>query len=520
MTQPVVLGVDLGTSAIKAVAVGEDGTVYAAARREYPTVRPEPGAAEQDPRDWLAGVEAALDAIARNVPVDTWAGIGLTAMLPTLVECDENGSPVAPAITWEDARAEPEADELRAAVGDDVLYRVTGQRVDGRYLGPMHARMQRLGRGGAMVAGAKDVLFACLTGECLTDPSTAAGTAVYDIERGTWDAELVAAAKISRLPAVAPAATALPILRSWRERLALPDDLPVVLGAADSVLGALGVGATRHGEVAVVAGTSAIVLGVSDEPTRDVGRRYLITPLTGEGWGLEMDLLAVGSAFAGIAHLLGVPSPALLLEAAATVPLDDAPRFLPYLTPGEQGALWDPDLTGSLHGLRLGMSAGHIGRALLTGVVVELRRCIDVLEEATGRRGPIMMGGGAVTPLMCQDLADATGREVRLDPLISDPSAVGAATFAARSIGRTVSRRGDAIRVEPRDDMHGWWTESLARHDALRLAHCSKQSKACPSASKLTPRIRTIGSPGSSPSCSASQLLGCRPRTPARCTRR
>jgi sugar (pentulose or hexulose) kinase len=469
--RPVFLGLDLGTSAIKAVAVGEDGAVDAVARHGFPTARPQPGAAEQNPHDWFTAAKAVLDDLARTVPPDSWVGMGLTAMLPTLVECDELGGPLTPAITWEDARAEPEATALRKTIGDDTLYRITGQRVDGRYLGPMHARLFRLGRAGAIVAGAKDVLFAHLTGELLTDPSTAAGSAVYDIERGLWDAELVEAAQIPRLPVVSPAATTRPLRPAWQQRLGLPSEFPVVLGAADSVLGALGVGAARHGDVAVIAGTSAIVLGISDAPTRDGHRRYLVTPMTGAGWGLEMDLLAMGSAFDAIARLLGLPGPRALLEAAAAVDRDDAPLFLPYLAPGEQGALWDPELAGTVHGLHLGMTAGHIGRALLTGVVVELRRCVSVLEATTGRRGPVMLGGrSAVSSLMWRDIADATGREVRVNPTLSDHSAIGAAVFAADSLGVSMPRRGDAVSIAPRSDMYDWWTESLARHDALRLS--------------------------------------------------
>jgi gluconokinase/xylulokinase len=243
----------------------------------------------------------------------------------------------------------------------------------------------------------------------------------------------------------------------------------VVLGAADSVLGAVGVGATRHGDVAVIAGTSAIVLGVSDDAVLDGDRRYLVTPLTGTGWGLEMDLLAMGSAFDGIATLLGLAGPAALLAAAEQVPADQAPLFLPYVSPGEQGALWDPDLTGTLHGLHLGMSAGHVGRALLTGVVIELRRCTDVLADATGRRGPILLGGGAATsPLMWQDLADATGREVLVDPATHDHSALGAALFAASSLGAPIPRTAVTHRIAPRQDRSGWWAEAADRHDALR----------------------------------------------------
>lgn len=463
-----VVGVDLGTSAVKAVAVAEDGSMLASARREYPTARPEPGAAEQDPQDWFAAADAAIAELADVVAPGSWLAMGLSAMLPTLVEVDDRGLPLAPAITWEDARAEPDAEALCAAVGDDTLYRVTGQRVDGRYLAPMHARMRRLGLAGSVVCGAKDVLFAHLTGELLTDPSTAAGTGVYDLDADRWGTDLVAVSGIGDLPTLAPAGTIRPMRSEVCDRFGLPAGFPVVLGAADSVLGARGVGAVEHGDVAVIAGTSAIVLGISDASIRDGSGRYLVTPLTGVGWGLEMDLLAVGSAFEAIAELLGLSGPDALIESAAEVSVDDAPTFLPYLSPGEQGALWDPDLTGAIHGLSLGMTAGHVGRALLTGVVVELRRCIDILAEATGRRGPVLVGGGAANRPMCQDLADATGREVWVDTETTDHSAVGAALLAADSTGHPILRRSGAMAVAPRADRYSWWSESLVRHDELR----------------------------------------------------
>ncbi|AQT80457.1 hypothetical protein B1R94_16060 [Mycolicibacterium litorale] len=466
---PVVLGVDLGTSAIKVVAVGEDGAVVAGARCGYPTSRPEPEAAEQNPRDWWHALGAAVDRVAAVAEPRRWRGIGLSAMLPTLVELDAEGAPTGPAITWEDARAEEQATDLRDEFGDEALYRITGQRVDGRYLAPMHARLRKLGHIGATTAGAKDALFRELTGHLLTDPSTAAGSAAFDIEQGSWNAEIASAAGISALPEVAPAGTALPLTRVWRERWALPADLPVVLGAADSVLGAVGVGAVSHGDVGVIAGTSAIVLGISDQPTRDPAQRYLVTPLAGAGWGLEMDLLAMGSAFDAVAALFNLDGPAALLELAAGIPADQAPLFLPYLTPGEQGALWDPTLSGTLQGLRLGMGVGHIGRGLLTGIVVELRRCIDVLAATTGRSGPVRLGGGsAVSPLMWRDIADATGREVWVDPSVTDHSAIGAALFAAESLGTPIVRQSRPNVVEPRPDYHHWWTECLARHDDAR----------------------------------------------------
>ncbi|RDH74610.1 hypothetical protein DVS77_30630 [Mycolicibacterium moriokaense] len=459
------LGIDLGTSALKAVAVDTEGGLCARVSRSYPTVRPEPAAAEQDPAQWWRALLEAIDELADIVAPERWSGIGLSAMLPTLVEF-EGDSILPPAITWEDARAETEAQEFIDEIGAAELYRITGQRVDGRYLAPMHARRRWLGGSAEMVAGAKDALFWYLTGTLLTDPSTAAGYGVFDLLADTWGADLVAAAGIRRLPDVAPASTGRPLRAELARRWA---PVPVVLGAADSVLGAAGLGAHEHGDVAVVAGTSAIVLGISDAPTLDDQMRYLVTPLAGRGFGLEMDLLAMGSAFEAIAAVLGLSGPDALLEAAAEVSPGEAPLFLPYLAPGEQGALWDPGLRGTVHGLALGMNRSHVARALVTGVVNELRRCIEVLGLATGTRGPVLLGGGAaVSPLLQQDLADATGRDVLVDTAVTDPSALGAALFAAHSLGSTLPRIGNIQRVTPRPDAARWWDEAAHRHDALR----------------------------------------------------
>jgi sugar (pentulose or hexulose) kinase len=107
----------------------------------------------------------------------------------------------------------------------------------------------------------------------------------------------------------------------------------------------------------------------------------------------------------------------------------------------------------------------------LTGIVVELRRCVDVLAATTGRSGPILLGGGsAVSSLMWQDLADATGREVRVDERVRDHSALGAALFAASSLGSLITRAVEKRVIAPRPERYEWWTDAMARHDELRLA--------------------------------------------------
>lgn len=474
------IGVDLGTSSVKVVALSSDGTVAGRARREYPTHRPVPGAAEQSTVDWVRAIVDALQAVAEQVPASGWAAIGLSAMLPTLVLIDRDGLPIGHAITWEDSRAEPDVDTAMAAVTAGG-YAVTGQRVDGRYLLPMFERFRRDYPNRAELVdhmvGAKDFLFAMLTGELLTDPSTAAGNGNYDLAAGGW----LATTGLPSQPAIAPATTSRPLRSAFAEILGVPAGIPVVLGAADSVLGCLGLGATAAGDVAYIAGTSTVIVGIAgDEYSPDEDGRYLITPLAGSGagsagFGYEMDLVATGSAFDWLARFTGAPDVSSLLAAAEHSDPATAPVVLPYFGSGEQGALWNPLLRGAISGLTLSSTPADVARGLLSGIVIESRRCLTVLAEtggfgSTGRL--LVTGTSASSPTFLQDLADATGRAVHTGGSESDHSAVGAAVLAAAATGVPLSRREpvDGVVFSPRPERSAVWDALAARLDARREA--------------------------------------------------
>ena len=447
------IGLDLGTSGLKGVALDASGAVIARGGAVYPTHRPAPGASEQAPQDWIAAAEAVLAKLRRTVPAARWRAIGLSAMIPTLVPVAADGEPAGPAITWQDSRADAHGDELRERCGDDALYRLTGQWVDGRYLLPMFLRLAAeepaLAAATTRLLAAKDYLFAWLTGEIATDPSTASGFGCYRLESGTWDTEVLAAAadlpasrlEIPSLPPVLPSLATSPLRDEVASRLGC-GRIPVCLGAADSVLGALGLGVRQSGQVAYIAGTSNVIIGLSGTLVTDPGHRFLVTPTAEPGqWGLEMDLLATGSAISWLAGLVGNGTAeggsgeAALVALAAGVDPADAPLVLPYLSPGEQGALWDPLLHGTFVGLQLGHGRRHLARGLLNGIVLESRRCVAVLDETGGFGDDIQIAGGSATdPGFRADLADATRHRVGM-PTDSDTdySARGAALLAARS---------------------------------------------------------------------------------------
>jgi sugar (pentulose or hexulose) kinase len=516
------LGLDLGTSGLKGVALTAAGSVLARGSAGYPTRRPAAGACEQEPASWLRAAESVTEQIRSVVPARRWRGIGLSGMIPTLVTVGRDASPAGPAITWQDSRADAEGDELRETCGGDWLYRLTGQWVDGRYLLPMFSRVaaQEPDRAAAtaVLASAKDYLFCWLTGELATDPSTATGFGCYELATGQWNDEVRAAAAARRrpaggqsarhqyalgppgredreagagggypaplaasqlgpaLPAVRPSTHLRPLRPAVAELLGC-GQIPVCLGAADSVLGALGLGVRAPGQIAYIAGTSNVILGVTSELVLDPEHRFLVTPLAEPGcWGAEMDLLTTGSAISWLAALLGgdLNAAGLVALAAGTDPAA-APVVLPFLSPGEQGALWDPRLHGAVVGLSLAHGREHLARGLISGIILESRRCLAVLEETGGfGRELAVAGGSASDPGFRADLADATRRRVWMPgDDDTDYSARGAALLAARAIdGTWPAGSGTVVSglAEPDESRARIWDRLWATHESARRA--------------------------------------------------
>jgi sugar (pentulose or hexulose) kinase len=478
----VYIGLDLGTSGLKAVALTASGAILGQASAAYPTYRPVAGAYEQDAGDWQRAAEQVMAQLGEMIPARQWRAIGLAGMIPTLVTLGPDGEPTGPAITWQDGRADDLGDEFRERCGAAELYRLTGQWVDGRYLLPMFSRIARAdpacAAATATIASAKDYLFAWLTGELATDPSTASGYGCYELEKGRWNAAVLAKAdppgRRPELPPVRPSVTCRPLRAAAAARLGCAS-VPVVLGAADSVLGALGLGVREPGQVAYIAGTSTVILGITDRLVRDPDHRFLVTPLAEPGrWGVEMDQLATGSAITWLADLLGGNLTAAgLVELAARTDPSHAPVLLPYLSPGEQGALWDPLLRGAVFGLEFGHGREHLARALVNGIILESRRCLTVLDQAGGFGGVVeVAGGSAVGPSFRADLADATRRMVSM-PRDADTyySARGAALIAALAVAGDWPDEAfpaPGAVVGPDRSRTGLWDELWAAHESAR----------------------------------------------------
>ena len=454
------LGLDLGTSAVKAVVLDAGGTELAVATGAFPTVSVQPGQAEQDPAEWLAAVAetaSSLDAVlGGRLPGwrDRIAAVGLAGQLPTLV-CSAHGRPLGRAVTWKDARADAWASQAIDPSERRRLYERTGMPIDGRYLGPMF-RYHWVERAAEVedVLSAKDFLCCALTGQRVTDPSTAVGYAAFELATGAFSDELCERWRLPArtLPAVRPAhALAGTLTEAGGRLLGLGSRVPVTVGAADSVAGAYAMAGLATGVVCITMGSSTIILDAIRERCLDPGSRYLLTPHVEPGWyGREMDLLATGSGYAWLTALFGFADGELETRAAAVPPGARGVTFTPYLAGGEQGALWDPTLCGSIRGLRLAHGADDIARAFVEGVAFEIRRCLDVLAETAPIERVVVSGHIVDRAGSLQMLADVLARPVqpcRLASTAAVGAALGARVLAGLATAADAPRAASAAEV-------------------------------------------------------------------------
>jgi xylulokinase len=436
------LGIDLGTSAVKVVALGMNDAVMAEGAAGFATDSTLPRQAEQHTADWLRAASRAMHALAADLKgslgtewTEQVAAIGLTGQLPTLV-CLDDAKPLGAAITWKDGRADAWASTRVDTARRTLMYGRTGMPIDGRYLAPM--LQYHFGRSIARVRtilSAKDYLLSELTGLRLTEPSTAAGFGIYDLRERQFSEDLADFWHVPRalLPRIQGANTlAGPLNHAGAALLGLREGVPVSTGAADSVCASFAMAGLDERVVSISFGSSAVVMGASAAPRLDPAARYLLTPHVNDEWyGREMDLLATGTGYRWLSNLFAWVSGDIDRYAAQSVPGAHGLFFPPYLAGGEQGALWNPRLQGAIFGLSLRHSRADIARSFLEGVFFEIKRCIEVLAE-TAPIDAVMVSGNLVhSPGSTQMLADILHRAVGT---VADksPAAIGAAMLARR----------------------------------------------------------------------------------------
>jgi len=382
------VGIDVGTSGLKAIALSETGEILARAEHDYPLSTPRSGWAEQDPEDWGRAADAALAGLGVEPTSVGWSG-----QMHGLVVLDERGEVIRPAILWNDQRTAAECAEIEDRIGLERLIQLTGNRALTGFTAPKllwlrthepdsYARIRH-------VLLPKDYVRFRRTREHAIDVADASGTLLFDVANRRWSDEVLAA---------------LDLPREW---LPPSHESTDVAGAGDQAAGALGVGIDRPGPLSVVLGTSGVVFAALEayrpEPEARLHTFCHAVPGTWHAMGV---MLSAAGALRWLRHALGDASyDELLAEAAAWPPGTDGLLFQPYLQ-GERTPHADPDAHGAFVGLQTRHDRGALVRAVLEGVAYGLRDSLELLR-AVGVDAHVgrVSGGGARSELWLRIVA-------------------------------------------------------------------------------------------------------------------
>jgi xylulokinase len=445
------IGIDLGTTRVKLLALDEDGSVLGVTMASYATESRRAGYAEQNPERWWDAVRLAMSELLSRPALrgQSVEALGLTGQMHGAVFLDGLGAPVRPALIWSDGRAESETAEIEARIPREELVARTGNRSNVSFTAPKIMWVARnepetFART-RWVVQPKDALRFRLTGEVAGDVSDASATLLFDLRARAWAADLCARLDIdaTRLPPLSESEARAGELRGEAARaLGLPAGITVAVGGADAPAAALGLGLGReadaHGAVLISLGTGGQVLAPTAEPRIDpAGRLHGLCHVVPGQWCVMAAILSAAAALDWIVRLLRPDDPNAvreLLAAATKVPAgSDGLLFLPYLR-GERTPHFDPAARGAMVGLRISHGPPEMTRAVLEGVALALAEGMDLMKGVGVQPTSGVVAGGGVNRLWQQIIADVLDMPVALGAT-EHGSARGAALLGAVAAG-------------------------------------------------------------------------------------
>ena len=439
------LGVDVGTSGCKSALISARGRLVATASATYPTRRTGDGEVTQAPRDWLRAAAATMRECTARTDGQV-AGICVTAPSHVGVLLDRDAEPIGRALLYSDARPEAVAAELRRTYGDG-FFETTFVELTSAWTLPQLVWLRReLGRRAwsrvRRLLMQKDYVRFAMTGSVATDPSDAVGTAMVDQRTGAWSAELCAEAGLSprQLPAITPVdAIGGALNRSWSQRTGIPAGTPVAVGGTDTVAELVSLNAVEPGDSIVKIASTGTIVTVSDTPRPNPQLLTYPHGLPGR-WYSAAATNSAATAYnwlrgvIGAGRTLGPAAYSAMDRAAGRVPPGaEGALFLPFLE-GERVPYWDRRLRGAFLGLSSIHGPEHLLRAVMEGVALSLRDCLELMRGADlPVEKPYFTGGGVTSRVWRSILAGALGQTGYL----AEPQgpAVGAALIAQTAVG-------------------------------------------------------------------------------------
>lgn len=452
------VGLDIGTSGVKALALTEDGKVVGRAEEGYELSTPRPGWAEQDPDDWVRASERALG----RLDPETRRIVGLSGQMHGLVALDTQHRVLRPAILWNDQRTGAECAEIEERIGLERLIALTGNRALPGFTAPKLLWLRRHEPQAydriAHVLLPKDYVRFKLFGELATDVADASGTLLFDVANRHWSDEVLAALEL-------PAEWLPPVSESTE-----------VAGAGDQAAGAIGVGVFAPGPASVVLGTSGVVFaplaGFVPDPE---GRAHVFCHAAPGTWHAMGVMLTAAGSMSWFRHTFAADAAhgSLDPEAEAWEPGAEGLLFAPYLA-GERTPHADPNARAAFVGLSLRHDRGALVRAVLEGVAYGLRDSLELLRAlgCTVEVGRVS-GGGARSPLWVKIAASVLGVPLQRTAA-EEGAAYGAALLAgvASGVFGDIREAVDACvrvrdEIEPDPDWQARYAEGYERFRML-----------------------------------------------------
>lgn len=447
MTEAYFLGIDVATTATKALLIDSNGNVVAVSATEYPFETPRPLWSEQDPGVWWQGAQKSIRAVIEQsgVNAERIRGVGLTGQMHGLVLLDQHNEVLRPAILWNDQRTQAQCSEIHRRFGREEFIQTSGNLALPGFTAPkilwvaqnepeIYDRVRH-------VLLPKDFVRFQLTGSFAMDKADGAGTVLMDLRKRDWSPEILSALGIPEewLPPLyeGPEITGR-IRPEAAEATGLNTGTPVMAGGGDQAAQAVGVGAVKEEILALTLGTSGVVFASTESACIEPdGRLHAFCHAVPGRWHLMGVMLSAAGSLRWYRDTFA-PGEVYesLLAAAAEVPAgSDGLLYLPYLT-GERTPHPDPLARGAFVGLTIRHGMAHLTRAVLEGVAFGLRDAFELIKASgvTKIDQVRVSGGGARSSLWRQILADVLGTElITVDT--NEGAAYGAALLAGVGVG-------------------------------------------------------------------------------------
>ena len=432
-----VIGLDIGTTCVKALILARDGRIAASGSRELKLFS-NGCHMEQRAEDWTEAATAAVREALREIDGSRVEAVSLSTQGASTVALDRDGKTIGNALTWMDSRSVEEAAELERKLSNEYIYGATGWKVNPSLDAAkiMHMKKQpRYGKASSFLS-TLEFMNRFLTGSAVIDPTNAAMRQLYHIGNGCWDSRILEASGIREqelTPVLPSGAEVGKLCKNAADLMGLKTGIPVFNGLHDQYCAAVGAGAVHEGDMLLSAGTAWVLLGVGTKPLKT--KSFIAAgkhPVDGLYGSLASLICSGGSLQWYRNHFLREDFGEMDREVAKRK--DEDLCFYPYLA-GAAYPIWNPKAKGAFTGITLAHDRFDFARAIMEGVTFGAKRGLeDFANNGFAVRRLILVGGAAKSRIWCQMISDITETPVlRLNQ--TELCAVGAGMIAACGLG-------------------------------------------------------------------------------------